>query len=104
MPHDSEQRWEEVSREIARQSGLILSVVTEAEEVYQDLVELFQFAGGTDQLLADLLYVASPASAGQVATVTDARAAMSAIHNLYQALDNVAVSASDRFTDLRRMS
>lgn len=104
MPHDSEQRWEGVARQVSRMAENVLSIIAEGEEIYQDLVELNTFAGGTDQLLADLLYQAAPATAAQVDTVTDARLAMQAIHNLHQALDNSAVAARDRFTDLRRMS
>ena len=96
-----------VSRLVANlKSGLITG-----EDVYQEPLELFQFAGGTDQLLADQLFkeaIAADsrtvANAVELAKTQDAIAAMLAIHQLYEAATNVAVTTADRMTTFRRMS
>jgi len=125
--HTSEQRWQQndlgdpgISELIRGGARDVLSHLQAGEELYQDLIEVFQFAGGTDQLLADQLFLedwtgrtapgSSPpapeteANAAEVAKVADAKAAMLAIHELYQALTNGAVLTADRRALLRRMS
>ena len=90
-----------------------------SEESYQNLIEFHTFVGSTAQLLADQLFfedwsirtspdspndLETQANAEEVAKVQDAIDAMTAIHELFQAATNVAVTQKDRIADLRRMS
>ena len=113
MAHSSEMRWIGAQAAIADAASTALSTLDDAEAVYQDLNEVYQYAGGTDQLVADQLYldiitsearspaVASPA---EVAKVTDLKLAILALHQLWQAMTNVSVIQADRAALLRRMS
>ncbi len=111
MAHSSAKRWEEVSAQTSGSSDGVLSVISVGEETYQDLLELWAFAGGTDQLVADQLFSEAisarndtAANAVEVAQVADAKAAMLAIHQLYQAMTNVAITQDDRIAKLRRFT
>ncbi len=126
--HTSEKRWDS---NVFGDSGIGVLVrdasvsavdkLTAAENLYQDLVELWDFAGGTDQGVADQLFfeiwsvrVSDPignpgvvdiqANSVEVDMVKDAKAAALAFHELYLALTNVAVTTKDRVTTLRRMT
>ena len=119
MAHTSEKRWSGTSEAITVFSTNLRDSLTLGEEAYQQLQELFAYAGSTSQLLADQLFfedwnaraaaAVSPevpetqASAAEVAKTQDAIDAMTAIHQLYQAANNVAVTQADRLSDLRRM-
>jgi len=119
--HSSEKRWLDVSAAVQNVANKTMVAVVESENIYQDLIELWAFAGGTDQLLADQLFlevwqrresdpVGDPgvfdteANATEVGQVTDAKAAALAVHELFLALTNVAVTQEDRITTLRRMT
>lgn len=123
--HSSEKRWDKnqfgdvgVGQQVRDAANRVVGALADAEELYQDLLELWQFAGGTDQLMADQLFLevwsartsGSPpapetqANAAEVLRVADARAAMQAIHDLYEAMTNVAVTQQDRIAVLRRMT
>lgn len=202
MKHTSEIRWEDVKNEASPTAAQIKEALIQGEETYQELLELYQYAGSTAQGLADQLFketwegrstpgtqavitvdvaagvVATPAvdtagtgypngtgytlvltltagggdagavlsydvvagaitnvavvdggttyndgtnttvlevptpgviedtqaNATEVSMAQDAIDAMTAIHQLFQAADNVAVTQSDRLTALRRMS
>jgi hypothetical protein len=107
MAHSSKLLYDEAEQMVADRAQQTLRALQDAEEVYQDLLEVFQYSGGTDQLFADQLFQdvqAPPAPADQVAMVADLRAAIVALHELYQAMTNVAVTTADREADLRRMS
>lgn len=113
MAHSSELRWEAAQQIIATAAYSVLQGLNNAEEAYQELFEVYQYAGGTDQLMADQLFqdingaleppvaVATPE---QVALVTDLRQAIQALHDLYLAANNTAVATEDRAALLRRMS
>jgi len=119
--HTSEKRWDDIAVGNKRYQGIsrrasdsvnsLITTLNGVEEAYQQMQEIYTYAGGTDQLLADLLFTEdiaergdSVANAAEVAKATDLVAAMSAAHQIYQAADNVAVTQSDRFSALRRMS
>ena len=128
--HTSEKRWyrnsnpngnESVSDKVQAISQNLLNALNQGEEAFQEMNEMMAFAGGTAQLLADQLFteqwtdresdpVGNPgvfdteANAKELGMTTDAIAAVTSIHELYQALTNVAVSQEDRQADLRRMS
>ena len=117
-----------VSILVSAQAGVVLNTLQEAEVMYQDLLELYNLAGtgspdlsGTAQGLANQLFfedwisresdpIGNPgvldteANSDEVAKVTDLIDAVTAMHQLYQAANNVSVSQADRFADLRRMS
>ncbi len=113
MAHSSELRWTGAQASIADASRTTLNALNTAEEVYQELNEVYQYAGGTDQLVADQLFLdiitseaRNPAVANseEVARVTDLKAAIQALHQLWQTMTNVAVTQADRAALLRRMS
>ena len=92
MSHSSEKRWSEVA--------------------FQQMQEVYVYAGGSAANLAELLFKediaqrSSPdnvANAEEIAKAGDAIAAMQAAHEIYQAANNIAVTQSDRSTALRRM-
>ena len=85
------------------------------------MLELYQFAGGTTQLLADQLFyedwvnresdpIGNPgvldteANATELAMAQDLVDAITAAHELYQAADNQTIAQEDRLAQLRRMS
>lgn len=127
--HSSERRWEKnvagdigVSVRVRDAARNLVFYLNEAEEAYQEMLELWQFAGGTDQELADQLFQeqwngrgadlrASPvvlgdtqANAREVAQVVDVRAALQAMHQLYQAMNGEPTATLDRVAPLRRMT
>lgn len=123
--HTSEKRWREVrdpvtgqiyegiSERAAQIARDLVTTLTLVEEGYQELLEIYQYAGGTDTLLAELLFkediAARPSpdnvpNTEEIAKCTDLIAAMQAAHQLYQCGTNVATTQADRFALLRRMS
>jgi len=128
--HTSEKRWynnmnpngnDSVADRVQSISLNLLRALNEGEEAYQEMQEMMAFAGGTPQLLADQLFKENweqreddpvnfpgvfdtEANATELAMVNDAIAAVTSIHELYQALTNQVVAQEDRLADLRRMS
>lgn len=128
--HTSEKRWyrnqnpegnESVAEQVQAISKNVLAALVDGEEAFDEMQELMTFAGGTSQLLANQLFlerwsgresdpVGAPgvidteANATELGMVTDAVAAVTAIHELYQAMTNVVVAQEDRKAQLRRMS
>lgn len=128
--HTSEKRWGNnqtntsgtgVSVLVSSAAQTVINSLTDAETMYQDLLELYTYAGSTAQLLADQLFyeqwsgresdpIANPgvldtqANANEVAMATDLINAVTAMHELYQAATNVVVTQEDRFAQLRRMT
>ena len=128
--HTSEKRWyrnmnpngnESVADRVQSIALNLLGALNDGEEGYQEMQEMMAFAGGTPQLLADQLFKEvwenresdpqgapgvfdTQANAAELAMVNDAIAAVTSIHELYQALTNQVVAQEDRLADLRRMS
>lgn len=123
--HTSEKRWREtrdpvtgqiyegISERAASICADIVRALWQMEEGYQELLEIYQYAGGTDTLMAELLFKediesrSSPEnvpSAEELAKVADLVAALQAAHQLYQCANNVATTQADRMALLRRMS
>ena len=126
--HTSEKRWAtnkfaDVGIGLLVRDASIEAIdkLTNGEHLYQDLVELWAFAGGTDQLVADQLFfeiwsirvsdpignpgiVDTQANSIEVDMVKDAKAAMLAIHDLFGAITNEVTATEDRITTLRRMT
>jgi len=110
--HTSEKRWEDVSSRASTEVATLLEVLLKTEEAYQQMQEIYSYAGGTVSDLAELLFkeeiAARPspdnvASTEEIAKATDLVNAMTAAHQIYQAANNVSVSQADRLTDMRRM-
>jgi len=126
--HTSEKLWSKnkfgdtgIGEIVKGNSVQTLNALNLSEEAYQDLLELWAFAGGTDQFVADQLFfdvwsvrvsdpigapgvVDTQANAQEVVIVADAKAAMLALHQLYMALTNGVVTQSDRISVIRRMT
>jgi len=121
--HTSEKRWNDsnlnrvpltgISEKASLVTRALINTLLEVEEAYQSMQEIFIYAGGTDELLAELLFKEdiavrdSPnnvASAEEIAKAGDLVNAMVAAHQIYQAANNVIVTQADRLGDLRRMS
>ena len=128
--HTSEKRWR---RNQTAESGIGISEQTQnmatdmvatllgAEQLYLEMLELYQYAGSTEQGLADQLFyedwvsresdpIGNPgvldteANAVELAKTTDLIAAITASHEIYQAANNVVTAQEDRLAQLRRMS
>jgi hypothetical protein len=106
-------RWQNAAGFVATAAANTLNALNSAEEIYQELLEIYNYSGATDQLMADLLFAdviaaearnPAVATVEEVAKVTDVRLAIQALHDLHLALDNNALTADDRGTKLRRMS
>lgn len=129
MSHTSEKRWESfrqadgsiergVNDTVGDMSEKILRAVLDGEELFQQLQEMWTFAGGTDQAVADQLFINkwsvrdtdgdgnmdTGANAEEVAMAVDAKNAALSMHQLYEALTNGTVAADDRASKLRRMT
>lgn len=138
--HSSEKRWRNnqtqdsgvgVSELVSTAAETVLSGLLSAEQLYQDLLEVFQQANtpgvgspdlsGTAQGLANQLFyedwsvresdpIGNPgvldtqANADEVAKAQDLINAVTAMHELYQCASNVSVAQEDRLAQLRRMS
>lgn len=103
MPHSANLLWKDVESLVGSVSRSLLRELILGEEAYNDLLEAYMYAGGTDQAFADLLFNTT-ATAAQVEQVADARQALVAVHRLYLLLTNNAVTQEDYAADLRRMS
>lgn len=104
MPHSRNVRWDSIESVLTEQATAVVKAVEAAESAYQDLQELYAFAGGTAQLLANQLYEMNPATADEVATVQDAIDSALALHELYLAMTGGTVAADDRLATLRRFT
>ena len=128
--HTSEKRWRShqtndsgtgVSILVNAAAATVINGLTDAETMYNDLLELYAYVGSTAQLLADQLFyedwvtresdpIGNPgvldtqANTVEVSKATDIINAVTSMHELYQAANNVAVVQEDRFAQLRRMS
>lgn len=110
-----------VSVVISENAADIIVTLEKAEGAYKELLEIYAYCGSTAQGLADQLFyedwsvresdpVGNPgvldtqANAEEVAKAQAAIDAVTAMHEIFQAANNVAVTQSDRFSALRRMS
>lgn len=92
MPYSrnhTEKTFEEALQIITRQ---VLNIGAKAEEAYADLLETYNFAGGTSSALAALLYNTSEGSltADQSAFGSDALAAGQALNAIVTAIQTNA--------------
>jgi len=121
MAHTSEKRWntvrsqagtvvEGVNTVVGRHAEQVLKAINDGNELYAQLLEMFTFAGGTDQLMANLLFrdeIAArgdtEANAEELQMATDLKDATVALNQLYLAMTGETVAAVDRASSLRRM-
>lgn len=112
MSHTSEKRWSDTSAKASGFANEIVTILNNAEEAYQQMQEMYVYAGSTAADLAELLFLEdiavrpSPdnvASTEEIAKAQDLIDAMTAAHQLWQAANNTAITVADRMTDLRRM-
>lgn len=112
MAHTSEKRWAEVNSRVGNLALEMVNILNQAEEGFQQMQEAYNYAGGTATDLAYLLLKeivdARPSpdnvpTTEEIAMVQDAIDAMTAMHQLWQAANNTAVTQADRMTDMRRM-
>lgn len=128
--HTSEKRWRSnqnatsgmgISDRTSQMAVSVVDVLLQAEQLYLEMLELYQYVGNTNQNLADQLFyedwinresdpIGNPgvrdtqANAAELAMATDLVAAITASHEIYQAANNVIVAQGDRLAQLRRMS
>ena len=128
--HTSEKRWyrnqnpegnASVADKVQAAALAVISALEDAESLFGEMQELYSYTGGTMQGLADQLFyekwvtresdpIGNPgvfdtqANAQEVAMTQDAFDAVTAMHELYQAMTNVLVAQEDRLAQLRRMS
>jgi hypothetical protein len=128
--HTSEKRWRSnqtqdsgqgVSETVMGAAQQMTHALDLTNEVYTELLELYQYCGSTAQGLADQLFyedwsvresdpIGNPgvldtqANALEVEKAQAAIDAMTAMNEIYQAANNVAVTQSDRMPAIRRMS
>lgn len=120
-----------ISVQVSTAAEQLIGALVSAEALYDELLELYQQAntpgGGSPDLsataqgLANQLFyedwvdresdpIGNPgvldteANANEVQKATDLINAVTSMHELYQAANNVSVAQEDRFAQLRRMS
>ena len=128
--HTSEKRWyqnqnshgnESVADKVQIAGRNIIQSLEDSESMFGEMQELFAFAGSTMQGLADQLFFEiwsvresdpvnlpgvfdTQANAAELGMTQDAFDAVTAMHELYQAMTNVVVTQEDRLAQIRRMS
>jgi len=94
MPgHISEKRWADTSDEVNRKLQKLMQFIVESEDLYQELVQLWQYNGGptANQAVANQLFQGDPASAAELGMAVDMRAALIAAHDIFLTADLAAI-------------
>ena len=128
--HTSEKRWRTnqtaesgagISEIVSGAAEQITTALTTTDAAYVELLELYQYCGSTAQGLADQLFyeewvnresdpIGNPGVLDTEANTIEVEKsqalidAVTAMHEIYQAANNVAVTQVDRMALLRRMS
>ena len=129
--HTSEKRWRRNQNPVFGNSGVselaqelcrnMIAVLDQSKSAFLELQELYNYAGGTVQSLANQLFfedwsVREPdplndpgvfeteANAEELGKAQDLFDAITALNELYGAANNQATTQEDRFSQLRRMS
>ena len=119
--HTSEKRWRRNQNPVFGNVGVselvsdlctqMIAALDNSKTAFNELQELFNFAGGTVQLLADQLFKEdwedrseTEANTEEVAKTQDLFNAVTALNEMYGAADNQVTTTEDRFSQLRRMS
>lgn len=93
-------QWSALKNLLAQHATAVRIAIVNAEEIYNVL--LLARNGESDADWCKRLYAKDPCTADEIASVTDAVETGSALHAIYQSANNQAVSARDRFADLRQ--
>lgn len=83
MPHSSALRNEDVQKILEDATRTMLTALLRAEEAYQDLLEAYQYAGGTDDAFAQLIFNTATPTTEQQAIAGDYIAAAQELHARY---------------------
>jgi len=120
--HTSEKRWRRnqtstsgqgISDEASQMANRLVTTLLDAEQMFLEMQELFQFVGSTADGLATQLFAediagrSSPEnvpSAEELAMTQDLIDSITAGHDIYEAANNQVVPQEDRLAQLRRMS
>lgn len=128
MAHTAEKRWatrrsadgsqliEGVNQQVGQRAQQVVSSIQAGEELFLQLIEMWTYAGGTAQGLADQLFQDEVAARGdvmaspeEVAKATDLKDATVALHEMYLSMTTGVVTpdpdvaAKGRDGSLRRM-
>jgi len=121
--HTGEKRWRRNQNPIFGNAGVseqvsdlcrnMIATLDASKTAFNELQELFSFAGGTVQLLADQLFkedwearlpAETEANAEELAKAQDLFDAVTALNEIYGAANNQATTTEDRFSQMRRMT
>lgn len=111
MSHTSEKRWLEVSNSVSAHALETINALNSSRELFQQLFEAWDFAGGTAAGFASLLFKeavsardpAEPTTA-EIAMAQDLANAVIALNNLWEYANNTPNPvAEDRAQKLRRV-
>lgn len=103
MTHSLNLNWDTVEARIGSVAANVIAILNQAEEGYQDLLEAVDGRNMTD-FAKQLFNTATPTQI-EIDMVTDARDAMIALHQLYEAARGTAATQQgDRYPALRRMA
>jgi len=90
MSHTKEKTWQDIISATSAQTRMLKDVLLNSEELYQEMLELWQTHSNVDQDVANQLF-GGTATSDQLQMTLDARAALVAIHNLHLASDYAAM-------------
>ena len=111
MAHTSRKRWELVALDVSQQSQQTLELLSRNRELFLQLFEAWDYAGGTAAGFAALLFKeevdqrdpAEP-TAAEIAMAQDLTDAVIALNGLWEYANNTPLPvAEDRAQKLRRM-
>lgn len=112
MAHTSEKRWEGVSRSVGELTSQTLEMLSRNRELFLQLFEAWDFAGGTAAGLAGLLFKeeieqrnpAEPTTA-EIQMAQDLADAVTALNALWEYANNTPNPvAEDRAAKMRRLT
>jgi hypothetical protein len=110
MSHSSQKRWPDINDQVSGVSEKLLNTLNEANETFLQLLEVWEYSGGTDASFANLLFKDEISerdppvhTAEELAKVIDAKEALVAARELYLAATNQTITVANRLQKLRRM-
>ena len=113
--HVRRKDWNEITLKVSQHTTAIREAILAGEEYYQELLQLWTEHANDDQAVADQLWMqeilnqgddpaTTPADADMLGMTTDAKAALIAVLEIYQALTNQPPAQADRAADMRKMA
>lgn len=108
MSHKSEKRWEDLVSEATIMNANLLRVTEQNNEYYKQFQEVYAYCDNDLTKLANLLHMndkeLTTATALQIQQVTDLRLSLVMHNDVYDCLNNVAVTQRDRANLLRNIT